>query len=129
MISEGCGFNNMLWIHGQRKNTYERVEGPHSRKKEERNESNEGDSKEVGKIQQMPLGFLFTFLLATSELMFQQELAILKILYFSLPQETQIKLQGWREGVLFSFQGNISDSIVAPLSYLNQHVVNKIIGC
>lgn len=49
--------------------------------------------------------------------------------FIFLPREIQIKLQGWGEGVAFSFHGNIADSTVAPLSCLNQHVVNKIIGC
>lgn len=97
VTSEGCDFNNMLWTHGQRRQAYERGEGPGSGKEEgeEVEENEEGEEKgEEGKIQQVPRGFLFTLLLATSELMFQQELAILKMLYFLPPQETQIKLQG-----------------------------------
>lgn len=41
VTSEGCGFSNtMLWIHGQRRNSYERLEDPGGGKDEEEGEKN-----------------------------------------------------------------------------------------
>lgn len=106
-------------------------------KNEDREESNEGENEDGGKIQHVPWGFRLTFLWQLLSLCFNRNWQFSKFCgfflcvfcFFFLPQETQIKLQGWGEGVLLSFHGNISDSMVASQSYLNQHVVNKIIGC
>lgn len=104
-------------------------EGPKQEEKRRKEESNDGDSGEGGKIQQVPWGFLSTFLLALLSYVSTRAGNSRNSVFFFPPQETQIKSQGWGKGVPFSFHGNISDSIMASLSYLNQHVFNKIIGC
>lgn len=45
---EGCGFNAMLWIYGQRGNTSERQECPDSVKEEEGKEKKEGEKIRSG---------------------------------------------------------------------------------
>lgn len=98
------------------------------KKEEGEGEKRGRKNKEWGKIQLTSKGFLLIFLPATLENTFQQKLAILKNSVPAFPpQETQIKLQGWGEGLPLSFLENTSNSIVASLSYLNQHVVNKAI--
>lgn len=105
-----------------------RREGSRGRWKRGRRRKGERERREGRKVQQVLRIFLL-FVLATYELTFQQELAIPQILSLPppFPQETQIKLSVGRRVLPLSFHGNKSDSIVTPLSYLNQHNVNKII--
>ena len=128
VTSEGSGFNTVLLMHDQRRKAYERGSPGSGKEEEEGEENKNGGRKKRGREDPASAK---NFLLATDELTFQQELASLKILYSTpLPLE-RLKWNSrvGKRGLPLSFHGNNSESRVVPLSYLNQHVVNKIIWC
>lgn len=104
VTSEGCGFSNtMLWIHGQRRNSYERLEDPGGGKDEEEGEKNkEGERKGGGRevlartkglshLSPDHVGAYFTIRTGYSQFC------------IFTPGETQIKLQAWGEGFATQF--------------------------